>query len=62
MRLLCECMGFGCDLTIEMSVEEGLKARAEGKIIIVAGCSAGPEDTDTLIEEKEGYSIYKEKK
>ncbi len=60
MRLLCECMSFDCGLTIDIPVDEALDARV-GKVIIVAGCSTGPEDTDTLIEKKEGYSIYKEK-
>jgi len=29
-------------------------------VIIVDGCEHGPEPTDVLVEEREGYKLYKE--
>jgi hypothetical protein len=47
-------------MAIDLSYEEGLTAHQNGGIIIVNGCSIGPEPTDEFVEKKDGYSIYRE--
>jgi len=61
MKVLCECNSFDCDGVITLSLEENMKIHTTPKqLIIVDGCSKGPDPTDTLVEKKDGYSIYKE--
>jgi hypothetical protein len=59
MLILCECNSANCRLKIEIPAEEySLKENHE--IIIVNNCKIGPEPTDILIKEKNGYKIYRE--
>jgi len=59
MEYLCECESSNCKrlvyLTDQQFLEKGLL------ILIVNGCPKGPEPTDTLVRECEGYSLYQEK-
>ncbi len=62
MNFACECDSLTCKKTIRLSVEEMDKLKTSiDCVIIVEGCEHGPEPTDTLVEEKTGYSVYKEK-
>jgi len=61
MKFACECASMGCKKVIELSVEEMLEIRQQGCIIISSDCERGPEPEDILVEEKEGYAIYREK-
>ncbi len=52
MKVLCECDSFNCGMAITLSYEENLQAHKNGGIVIVHGCSTGPNPTDILVEEK----------
>ena len=60
IRILCECLSFDCNETIEMTVEEALSimSRDRKSVIITSECPHGPEPTDKLMEVKDGYSLY----
>lgn len=60
MRIACGCNSFTCTERISAPLEDLEEATANGQVIIAASCAHGAEATDTLIEEKNGYSIYKE--
>lgn len=60
MMVLCECNSFNCKMAITLSLEDNFKAHSNGGIVIVNGCRTGPDPTDILVIEKDGYSIYKE--
>ena len=60
MNVLCECNSFTCKMVITLSDEENMAAHTNGKILIINGCQTGPDPTDILIEEKTGYSLYRE--
>lgn len=60
IRVLCECNSFDCKWVIDLSYEENLKAHQNGSMIIINGCSQGPDPTDILVEKKDKYSIYRE--
>jgi hypothetical protein len=60
MKVLCECNSFDCKWAIDLSYEENLEAHKNGGVIIINGCSKGPDSTDILVEEKDKYSIYRE--
>ena len=62
IKVLCECNSWTCDKSITLPLEQCTKDREGGNIIIVSDCEAGPDPTDVLVEEKDGYSIYKEQK
>ncbi len=54
-------MGFDCEETIELPIGVlGDIKEDQWSIIIVDGCSFGPEPTDTLTSKNDGYSVYKE--
>ena len=63
MKVLCECNSFkGCRQTTDLSIETLTSIRnIKDSVIIIDGCPNGPERTDTLVEQKLGYSIYVEK-
>ena len=59
--VLCECMGTSCKLSISLPFEEAEEAKKYiNTVVIIDGCSTGPEETDELINKKEGYSVYKD--
>ena len=60
MPVLCECNSFNCKMVITLSYEENMEAHTNEKIVIINGCSTGPDSTDILVEEKTGYSLYRE--
>lgn len=61
IRVLCECNSFDCDKIINLSLEENLEIHiVANQIIIIDGCSIGPDSTDEFVEKKDGYSLYKE--
>jgi len=60
MLILCECYSFRCIETIEAPFEELQKARTHGSVLIAASCLHGPESTDRLVAEKDGYKVYTE--
>ena len=54
-------MSFDCKLKITLPFDEAIEAKKYADtVIIINGCSTGPEETDKLISEKEGYSIYRD--
>ena len=59
MEVYCECNS-ECNLSIEVPEEEYKQFIRNGNVIIVNGCAKGPEPGDTLIEEREGYSVYRD--
>lgn len=63
MKLICECNRPGCVKVVSVTSEVAQKIQAvPGQIIIVDGCTRGPEDTDTFVRRGRGYTVYKEKK
>lgn len=61
ISVLCECESFNCSKSIKISYEKSMEIRKNpNAIIIIDGCIRGPNKTDTLISEEQGYSIYEE--
>lgn len=61
LKVLCECNSFSRNKAITLSLEENLEIHIDpNQIIIVNGCSVGPDSTNELVEKKDGYSIYRE--
>lgn len=59
MEYICECESATCKRLIYLSDEQFLE---KGMLImIVKGCPKGPEPTDRLVKECDGYSLYKER-
>ena len=61
---LCECSGYGCDERIHLIFAEA-KAIFLGPDwhelwIISDDCPNGPESHYTLVEKREGYTLYRE--
>lgn len=57
--IFCEC-GSRCRKTIALDAGVYSDFSRRGLIMIVNGCEHGPEPTDVLVEEREGYKLYKE--
>jgi len=48
MRVMCECNSFDCKFVITLSYEKNMKIHTTPRqLIIVDGCSKGPDATDT---------------
>ncbi len=45
---------------VELSVEEATQVHYNNQVIIVDGCTNGPDDTDIFVRPEEGYKIYRE--
>ena len=62
MKALCECSFFNCHASFELSDAEIKEfMNRDPKIVLIANdCAFGPLVTDTLIEKRKMYSIYKE--
>lgn len=60
LLLSCECMSIRCDKTIELSRQEASDYQSKRLVLIVDGCSRGPEPTDKLVEKRCGYGLYEE--
>ncbi len=59
-RYLCQCKQDYCDSTMLITDEEYLNIILQGLLIITNGCEHSLEPTDVLVEECEGYKLYKE--
>lgn len=58
MKILCECNSRKCNETVDIDDDLHISLRRRNLIVISHKCLRGPEKDDTLVEEKEGYSIY----
>lgn len=59
-RHLCECDSFSCSgLFVELPLNVAQEILQNGWIVIVDGCKIGLKANDTLVEKREGYSVYK---
>lgn len=58
----CECQSWTCNLQVAIPFKEAWAIKRSGAIIIVDGCERGPEPTDTPLERRNGYSLYRESK
>lgn len=59
MEFLCECDSFICKKKIRLSTNDyGEIMKGGKKCIIVDGCETPISKGDTLLEKKEGYSVY----
>ena len=60
MKWLCECGSYHCTESIELTVEDAVEILHRELIAIADGCPHGAEATDELVEEREGYKLYRE--
>lgn len=58
VEILCECSSL-CRKTVALDAGVYGDFSRQGLVIIVNGCKHGPEPTDVLVEEREGYKLYK---
>ncbi len=58
--VLCECNSFGCSKSIQLPIATAFEIRQKGYVVIVDDCPTGPDTTDTLVEKRDGYSLYQE--
>jgi hypothetical protein len=59
MEILCECNSF-CSKKVEITDEEFRENLRRRQIVISNDCPHGPEESDSLVEEREFYKIYQE--
>jgi len=58
---LCMCNSFDCALSVDVPISEAVNVFADEKnVVIIDGCQKGPKPTDTLIEKRKGYTLYRE--
>jgi hypothetical protein len=57
MLIDCECSSY-CGSTIHLSPTEYANILSAGLVVIVDSCPTGPSPTDTLVEQRTGYSLY----
>jgi len=67
--LLCQCLGFSCDLSIQVPPEVAEAVLNAGYVVIVDGCKFGPDPIDEPVDksqvdnrpesERGGYTLYK---
>ena len=58
-EILCECASW-CRKIVKLDIGMLTDIHRRGLVIIVDGCEHGPEPTDVLVEEREGYKLYEE--
>lgn len=58
--LWCECTSNSCRLTVDLPLDEAQRLSKADLVTIVDGCERGPEASDELVEEHEGYNVYRE--
>ena len=61
MKVLCECSSLACGKIVEIPVEKVERIKDVGFIIIAANCHHGPDETEELVSEGDGYKTYAEK-
>ena len=61
MKVLCECSSPACGKLVEIPPETVEKTKDAGYFIIAANCHHGPDETDELVSEGDGYKTYAEK-
>lgn len=67
--LLCQCLSFNCNLSIQVPPEVAEAVLSAGYVVIVDGCKSGPNKFDEPVDkslvdnrpesERGGYSLYK---
>lgn len=60
--VLCECDSWDhCGKSIKLDQNLYLEiVRRNGVVVIVDGCKNGPNNSDTFIEQRDGYALYQE--
>ncbi len=60
--VFCECESFECTKCINLpfGVAMDIAAMTPKAYVIIDACQTGPNETDILVEKREGYSLYKE--
>ena len=61
MKVLCECSSPACGKIVEIPIERMEQIKDVGHLIIVANCHHGPDETEELVSEEDGYNLYREK-
>ena len=61
-RVFCECDSVKCLEIIELPVDTLREIRQNQHLVILDSCKGGPQASDTLVEKREGYSLYQEAK
>ena len=56
----CECDSLDCTLSAELPLDEAVKLLEGGLVFMVKDCRVGPNPTDTLVEKRDTYSLYRE--
>ena len=55
----CECDSQDCIKNIWLSYDEAIKVLQGDLIIIIDDCPHGASDGDQLVEQRNGYSLYR---
>lgn len=57
----CECQSWSCDLQVAIPFEDAMEIKGRRSVVIIVdGCKHRAEPTDTLLEVRDGYSLYRE--
>ena len=57
---ICECNSLECTMQVEVPLDEATRIMRSGAVLIVAGCSHGPDSGDELLEHQTDFSLYRE--
>jgi hypothetical protein len=60
MRLCCECDSYTCNKAVEIPLVEATLIQRQKLVVIASDCVIGPSATDRLVEERDGYNLYRE--
>ena len=62
ITVLCESNSYECKETIVAPFEELQAVRGPDRVIVADACITGPDRLGRLIEKREGYSVYEERR
>jgi hypothetical protein len=60
VRIDCECNALSCPRKILAPLDDPELQRAD-RFVIVDGCKYGPEPSDVLVAERQGYRLFRKK-
>ncbi|MCJ7792768.1 MAG: hypothetical protein MUP45_02225 [Candidatus Marinimicrobia bacterium] len=57
----CDCRTNGCTKKVKLPIPVALAIlHQEDQYVIVDGCQRGAEKSDQLVEQRDGYTLYRE--
>ena len=59
VKRICNCLNPQCQLMIVLPIQAAEEIYNSDYVMIVDGCPRGPEANYVLVDQKDGYKLYK---